>query len=522
MCAQVVASQSDVLLASYDALPYGGGAISGTRPDHLAAMAGLHGISTPDVSRCRVLDIGCAMGGNVLAMAVAMPESTFVGIDLSPRQVESARAAARSLGVENVRFEAMSVTDVGERLGRFDFIVCHGVYSWVPGEVQRAILEECARNLTPNGIAYVSYNTYPGWHSRGLVREMLLFHDLAELAPLERVQRGRELLTAIIDAVPQTDPVYASILREELELLSDATDTYFLHEELEAENNPVYFADFVRCAAAAGLQYICEANPSVVDTQLPRESRDKFRRWSRDYIQYQQYLDFARNRTFRRSLLCRAGRAVSHDISADAVPTLWLRSRCFPDPNAADAQTPGVEVFRTSEGLSVTMAHPLVRALLHVLSDARPAAVAFADLFEATRRRLTSDGTDAGDGFHAALADAVLQCALVRLVELTTMPVPCVTTLSHYPVASPMARFEARHGHQVSTLAHHTLNLSVFDRFVIQLLDGTRDADTVGHEVLDAAAGGALELGEQPSRESILHAVNYALQQFKLAGLLLA
>src|SRR5690242_12916038 len=162
MCAHAATSPSDVLLASYDALPYGGGAHAVTRPDYIAAMARLHGLATPDVRHARILDIGCAMGGNLLAMAVAMPESTFVGIDLSPRQIDSARGAAYSLGLDNVRFEAMSVLDVGEDLGRFDYIVCHGVYSWVPPAVQSAILDVCARNLDPDGLAYVSYNTYPG------------------------------------------------------------------------------------------------------------------------------------------------------------------------------------------------------------------------------------------------------------------------------------------------------------------------------------------------------------------------
>src|SRR5690348_8888319 len=172
MPTQAVASPSDLLLASYDAVPSGGGAIGGTRPDYLAATAKLRGVDAPDVRRCRVLDLGCATGGNLLAMALAFPESSFVGVDLSPRQIAAARSAAREIGVDNVRFESMSITDIDETFGTFDYIVSHGVYSWVPLEVQQKLLEVCSRNLAPDGIAYVSYNTYPGWHLRGLVRDM--------------------------------------------------------------------------------------------------------------------------------------------------------------------------------------------------------------------------------------------------------------------------------------------------------------------------------------------------------------
>ena len=218
MCAHVAESSSPsaTLLASYDAVPYGGGAIASTRPDYVAAAARLRGLRAPDVRRCRVLYLGCATGGNLLSMALTFPESTFVGVDLSPRQIASARAAAQAIGVDNVRFEAMSIADIDDDFGTFDYIVSHGVYSWVPAEIQHAILAVCARNLAPDGIAYVSYNTYPGWHARAVVREMMLFHDRPELSPSDRVQRARDLLESVAKAVPKSDEVYAAVLQEEI------------------------------------------------------------------------------------------------------------------------------------------------------------------------------------------------------------------------------------------------------------------------------------------------------------------
>jgi methyltransferase-like protein/SAM-dependent methyltransferase len=517
MTPHVADSPSGALLASYDAVPYGGGAISATRPDFLAAVARLRGLRAPDVRRCRVLDLGCATGGNLLAMALALPESTFVGVDLSPRQIESARAAARTIGVENVRFEAMSIADIDETFGTFDYIISHGVYSWVPREIQDAILTVCARNLAPDGIAYVSYNTYPGWHARGIVREMMLFHDRPELSPGARVQRARDLLESVQKAVPKSDVVYAAVLQEEINILSDASESYFVHEELESENHPIYFIDFAQRAAAVGLQYVSEAAASLTDTQLSPELRAKLRSWSSDTLQYEQYFDYVRNRTFRRSLLCHAGRIVLDEPMPDGVSEMWTRARCYVDPDAPEAKQPGVEVFRTNEGVAATLAHPLVRAALHALIEVRPAGLSFETLAARTRERMQG-----GDTFSCeTLADAMLRCTQVRLVDITMAPTPCTALLSSRPVASPLARFEARSEPMVTSLVHAAVNLAPFDRFVLRQLDGTQDETAVVDAVMAACACGDLDLGPA-ERGAVADAVAHAFEQFRLSGLLVS
>src|SRR3954453_18003485 len=107
---------------SYDALPYLDLTVADTSPDRMAAMAILHGMTPPDPRRCRVLELGCASGANLFPLAVAMPEARFVGIDLSSRQIDDARAILATLGLENVSFRAMSLLDVDDDFGRFDYI----------------------------------------------------------------------------------------------------------------------------------------------------------------------------------------------------------------------------------------------------------------------------------------------------------------------------------------------------------------------------------------------------------------
>lgn len=517
MCAQAVTSPSDLLLASYDAVPYGGGAIAGTRPDHLAAAARLRGLDTPDARRCRVLDLGCATGGNVLAMALAFPESSFIGVDLSPRQIAAARIAAREIGLENVQFEAVSIADVDHSFGTFDYIVSHGVYSWVPADIRTALLGVCANNLAADGIAYVSYNTYPGWHVRGLVRDMVLFHDRQDLAPGERVQRARSFVELVSRSLPQSDSLYGLLVREEVALLASANDSYFMHEELEPENHPVYFTEFMRHATAAGLQYVSESASTLTDAQMSNEVKSALREWSVDDLHYEQYLDFVRNRTFRKSLLCHTGRKVSSEPMASAIPSLCLRARCIADPDAPDAKQPGVEVFRTHEGVTATIAHPVVRAALHVLIDATPAAVPAPTLLERVRARAEVQVLGVSEPL---LADAMLRCATLRMIDLTTHPERCATRLSERPVASPLARLEARSEPVVTSLHHVELNLAHFDKYVLRLLDGTRDRDRIIDDVMAAASRGELNLGDPRPRAAVTNAVDHALGQFRVTGLL--
>ncbi|MFN2536517.1 MAG: methyltransferase domain-containing protein, partial [Mycobacteriales bacterium] len=149
--------------STYDDVPYGVATHAATHPGRLAAIATLFGAGPPAVESARVLELGCALGGNIIPMAVAYPGSSYLGIDLSGRQIADGQRTVAQLGLTNIELRHASITDVDDSDGQFDYVICHGVYSWVPPEVQDKILDICARNLAAGGVAVVSYNTYPGW-----------------------------------------------------------------------------------------------------------------------------------------------------------------------------------------------------------------------------------------------------------------------------------------------------------------------------------------------------------------------
>ena len=250
---------------SYDEIPYSDNCFPYTHPDHLATVATLHGLTPPPVENCRVLELGCARGGNLIPMALGLPDGRFVGIDLSRRQIAEGHAIIEKLGLRNIDLQALSIIDVGEQTGQFDYIVCHGVYSWVPEPVRDKILAICSTNLAPSGVAYVSYNTYPGWHERGMVRELMAYHVRNTREAPDRVERARGFLEELVRVLPAETSSYARIIRSEGEFLRGVSNTYVYHEHLEETNHPEYFHEFIGQARAKGLSFLAEARHARPD-----------------------------------------------------------------------------------------------------------------------------------------------------------------------------------------------------------------------------------------------------------------
>ena len=229
------------------------------------------------VEACRVLEVGCASGGNLLPMAASLPGSEFIGVDFSPVQIERGIADVKALGLTNIQLLAMDIMDFSEAYGEFDYIIAHGVYSWVPNAVQERLLAICARQLRPAGIAYVSYNTLPGWRIRSVVRDAMRYHTRGIAEPAKRVAEARAVLEFLAESVKEDATAYGKALRLEAEFLRTQADYYILHDHLEEVNEPVYFHQFAERAARHGLGYLGEANFATMLAAASR--RRSTRRW---------------------------------------------------------------------------------------------------------------------------------------------------------------------------------------------------------------------------------------------------
>jgi len=511
---------------SYDEVPYSSTPFYSTQPDCLATMAALHGMMPEPADHCRVLELGCGRGGNLIPMALSLPKSRFVGIDLSRRQVADGRSVVETLGLSNIELRPMSILDIDEGFGRFDYIICHGVYSWVPDEVRNKILAICRQNLAPQGVAYVSYNTFPGWHMRAIVRDMLVYHVRGFVDAPTRLQQARAFLDVVGRSVQDGEGPYRSYLREEADTLRSEADSYLFHEHLEDVNAPLYFYQFAEQAAAHGLQYLEEAEPAPF--KIPAEVLETIRQAGPDLIRGEQYLDFFRCRLFRRTLLCH------EEVALERPPDPQTLRRCHVTtrlrPRAAEGEpSPGeAEKFETAKGTSLSTNNSFLRAAFHHLFKARPRSVPFETLWDAAWSSLgkaPAPGAETG-----LLAVPLLQCFMAGMVELNLQPPRFVMEVSERPLASPLARLQAQNSDRVTNLRHHIVPLNDLDRQVLQYLDGGHDrrsmlerlADTISGEVLATQADGQLLPDAPQARADPAESLEPCLRRLAANALLMA
>jgi methyltransferase-like protein/2-polyprenyl-3-methyl-5-hydroxy-6-metoxy-1,4-benzoquinol methylase len=462
------------LQQSYDASPYQSFPFPQSHPDRLATIGALFGMEPAPVDRCRVLEVGCASGGNLIPVAAALPGSEFVGIDLSPVQIERGHADVAELGLTNVRLIPMDIRDFSAEFGRFDYVIAHGVYSWVPPAVQEALFAICARQLSPAGIAYVSYNTLPGWRTRSALRDAMVYHTRGIADPGTRVGQARAVLDFLAEAVKDDTSAYGSAVRTEAERLRKQGDYYILHDHLEEQNEPLYFEEFIGRAARHKLAYLGEADFGTMRAgEFSPHVREKLAAIAPDVLRREQFMDFIRNRPFRETLIVREGVPLARKISPLRVMALRVASKARAVREAPDLRSSALEEFRTRDGKGVSTPSPVFKAFMAVLADHWPVAQPFDDLHALARVRIDVPG-EADPGERTQLASQILKCYARGVVELHRTRSPFVLDAGVRPEASAVARFQARRGNTVTNLQHEHGTFSDDTRRLFLLLDGTR------------------------------------------------
>lgn len=449
------------LATSYDEVPYPPLEFSYTHPSHLATIGRLVGLKPAAVDRCRVLELGCAGGGNLVPMAYTLPKSQFVGIDLSERQIADGRKFAAALRLENVSLEPMDICDaaalLGRRFGKFDYVVAHGIYSWVPDHVKQAMLAACRSLLADQGIAYISYSCYPGCRPRELVRRMCLYHGRNEPGPRALAAKNREFLEFLLTVLPDDDDPYRFVVREQAANLLSQRDSILLHDALERDNDPRLFHEFVADAQQHGLQYCGDAHFSqMVGIGIDAVALEALRSAGGSAVDFQQRLDFLYGRALRSTLLCRVENEVRHQSVPGAVRELWVASAAkMVSPEGKELTSDEISrieigdrsrvTFRAKE-CTTTIAGSVGKAAMLELCAAGPRPIRFGDLVERVRIRLAAAGVARDKANETPLDDQLAESAIrwfaIRLVELMAFEPPMETSPGERPVASAVARYQ--------------------------------------------------------------------------------
>lgn len=306
-----------------------------TTPAYLEAYGTLVGLNTPPAKTARVLELGATYGGNIISQAVHNPEATFVGIELSQDQVEKGNKIISDAKLDNISLIQGDIMNFDETLGTFDYIIAHGFYSWISDEMKDKLLDIISKHLADNGIAYVSYNTYPGWHTMEEVRQLMLFanrgHD--ELTHKEKVLRGKTVGSLVgsqilnYDNLKERNSKFLGALRSVMQ----KDDYYVGHDHLEPHNDPCYFYQFNDHLKVHNLAYVCDADLTLSMVRTYDESiADKLEKLApNSQADQEQYLDFMLDTTFRKSIICKADAAknLNYDVAnPEKVNTVPVRT----------------------------------------------------------------------------------------------------------------------------------------------------------------------------------------------------
>lgn len=463
----------------YDTLVYPGFALTQAHPDRLATLATLFGMTPADVSHCRVLELGCGDGVNLIGIALELPEATCVGVDLAAAGINKGQAIVRELGLKNITLQQYDIMDIGRDFGQFDFIIAHGVYSWVPPAVRDQLLTICQGNLAVNGIAYVSYNTYPGCHLRDMMRNMMTYHVRDFSDPQQQIDESRALMRFLVDAGMGNEQ-YQKSLQKELETILVRSDHAFFHDDLGEINTPVYFYQFVEHATQHGLQYLSEAD--FVEIQIgvcPPQVVGVLKQISGNRIAQEQYLDFLKGRRFRQTLLCHAGTKLDDEPRMENLQRFSVSSQLRPETTPVDCSSSQPTVFLGTGGRSIKTENPLMKATLLILSRAWPHAVHFHELLNEARmlcgRAAAKDREEVRHDVQV-LAASLLRAYAGTAVELHVWSPRFVSQPSERPIVSPLARVQVREEEKVMNLRHEDIAVEgEFARSLLCLLDGSRD-----------------------------------------------
>ncbi|MGI4778671.1 MAG: methyltransferase regulatory domain-containing protein [Janthinobacterium lividum] len=500
-------NQANVNLTKYyDEVPYQSHPFPQTAVEHLATRAFLFGLDAPSASQARVLELGCAGAGNLIPYAGRFPGARVVGVDLSTVQIAQGLAAVERAGLKNIELYVMDLADIGESLGRFDYIICHGVYSWVPDRVQNAILRICEQNLSPHRIAYISYNVYPGWKAREIVRDAMLLRGGPRETPEEKLSFARGMLD-FLEQSAKPDSVLTRALEKTMPIVRDGRPAYLLHEFFEPFNAPCYFKEFLERAGKHDLAYLSESDSSSMFIQNYAEKvrEPLIRECDGSQIVMEQYLDFLVDRTFRQTLLVKADKTdqIRYRLDPQRIGSLYLAGK-YEAADESPLTLDHVEQLCTALGnRSVMLRNPVHKAVALTLSAQFPATMNFDEIVAAVRSLV--------DESEVTVRTLTLTLTLAMVEELVILGSICVrherpeiaADLSSHPRvldANRLTFASFPHGDRPNVACnqwHESTTLSPLQTFLMPLLDGNRSCEALEFGVTAAAQTGQLIFSRQ-------------------------
>jgi trans-aconitate methyltransferase len=498
-------------------------------PDRLAVVARLHGVPATPPEQARVLDLGCGTGAHLLPLAEQLPDAHLRGIDLDGARLQVGAGLAVAAGLDPTIFAQADAREPGAIGTGWDYILANRVISRVGPVDAASVLARAAEALAPCGVLAVGFDTLPGWHLRGAVRQLLLQH----VAPFDddatRVGQARALLGFLASQVPAHRPAWRRLLEEERDRTASLSDPDWLDDMLAPTVFPWRIDDVVAAARRVGLRYLGDASWSHVHSAYIADGALAALRGiaGDDPIALEQAIDLFTNRYYRAALFVRADLEPHAEPDASKVADLWVHARLSLQEGAPDPHDPAPVVYASPNDEALTVQRPVAKALLASLAASRGDRPARA-IAEEAERRVGAAWTDADT---AGVWDRLVRLTANRDLSLVPRDRRYQSQASTRPLASGLARAQARlEAPSLTSGRHEPVPADALDHLLVPLLDGTRDHAALRAHLVEALASGALQArdedGRPPRPEAraavAADALTTRLEELASAGMLLA
>jgi len=435
---------------SYDDIPYESHTVAQTHPQHLFTLGTLFGLKPTLPDKAKVLELGCANGANLIPMAYHLPHAHFIGIDASRSQIADGLAQIKALGLNNITLIHQAIADFNSPTP-LDYILCHGVFSWVNDTTQQQILQLCAKHLAPHGIAYMSYNTYPGWKIASIVRDMMLWHTGQITAPIDKANEARYMLEWLYPKFQNMKTHYSEIICQEMNILSEHSDSQLIHEHLSMINTPYYFYEFMRLVNDHRLTFLSEAFLS----NMPKFTSQPISLL--ELIEHSQYHDFMHNQRFRCTLLCHQERSLEYAVKDNAIENYYLQ-------------------LNPTHSHSDLKADPILALAYAILHEEKFKPIHYQELYQKLEQR--SAIINLKDSI-AALNQQLLRDVFLGEILISYFPGNYSIEKSLSPCACPLARMQLTLQDFVVNRRHENIRLTPTAEVILPYLDGTHSLNAL-------------------------------------------
>jgi methyltransferase-like protein/cyclopropane fatty-acyl-phospholipid synthase-like methyltransferase len=511
---------------SYDDVPYAPLTFAYAYPGHFKTIGTLFGLTPPPLETARILELGCGGATSMLNFAEIYPKSYSLGIDLSEAHIKHGLETIKHLNLKNIDLKAISIMDIDESYGKFDYIICHGVFSWVPIEVREKILEVCNKLLNPNGIAFVSYNTLPGWNMQSTIREMMLFHSANFDDPVDKLQQAKLLLNFVNDALGNSNAAYSRFLQEETKAVFSHHDSYVLHEYLGEVNTGFYFHQFIEVAKKYNLNYLGDTFIARMFLgNLHPKAVEKLQEIN-DIVRTEQYMDFINNRKFRTTLLCHNNVAINRNIEFNKIKDFYTTFNIRPviaedKVDLTDEQENIGFYYQNLSEPFISTTSPVMKAILYVYCENLGNPINFEQIAKSALKKLNKYKLQ---DFLTALGSNFIKFIFQGYVQIFAEKPHSITNITTKPEVSSLARYQAQHEDFVTNRINDMIPLHPHEKHIVPLLDGSHTIDEIKQQILNRFISKELTLfddqkqaitDEKLLKEFTDQAVSITLEKFR-------